>query len=256
MKKIYYWFAILLSLSGVHSVMAKNWLDIKQSGELRVGVPADYAPLAFFDEQNHLAGFDIDMAQSLGKVLHLNVRFIQSSWPTLSADMKADKFDIAMGGITETPDRKKQFALSSPVLKNGKIALTQCSRLHDFKTPEDIDRRGVRVVVNLGGTNQDYVEKHIRHAEVIRERDNMASLQRIRVRSADTMFTDWLEGEYYQNKEPGIFCISTINILPGTASNKVYMMAKGDRYLLETVNDWLSHGNKIRLARKWHLSVR
>ena len=252
---MYFGFAILLSLSGTHSATAKSWLEIKQSGELRVGVPGDYAPLAFHDKQDHLAGFDIDMAHSLGKVLHLKTRFVLSSWPTISADLAADKFDIAMGGVTETPDRRKKFALSSPVLKNGKIALTQCNRIDDFKSPEDIDRKAVRVVVNPGGTNQDYVDKHIRYAEVIRERDNAASLERIRVRSADIMFTDLLEGDYYQNKEPGVFCVATSNILPGTASNKVYMMAKDNRYLLEAVNNWLSVGNQKRFARKWQLSA-
>jgi len=255
MKKFYFGFAILLLFSATHSATAKSWLEIKQSGELRVGVPGDYAPLAFHDKQGHLAGFDIDMANSLGKVLHLNIQFVLSSWPTLTADLAADKFDIAMGGVTETPDRRKQFALSSPVLKNGKIALTQCSKINDFKSLENIDRKGVRVVVNPGGTNQDYVDRHIRYANVIRERDNAASLQSIRVGSADVMFTDLLEGDHYENKEPGVFCVSTSKILPGTASNKVYMMAKDNQYLLDAVNSWLSDENKSSLVRKWQLSA-
>ncbi|EBW6888011.1 amino acid ABC transporter substrate-binding protein, partial [Salmonella enterica subsp. enterica] len=115
MKKVYFMFVILLSLSGIHSAMAKPWQEIKESKELRVGVPGDYAPLAFHNRQNKLIGFDIDMAYSLGKALHLNILFVPSSWPTLSTDLAADKFDIAMGGITETPGRRKQFALSSPV---------------------------------------------------------------------------------------------------------------------------------------------
>ncbi|ECD5192199.1 transporter substrate-binding domain-containing protein, partial [Salmonella enterica subsp. enterica serovar Java] len=205
----------------------------------------------FHNKQNKLIGFDIDMAYSLGKALHLNILFVPGSWPTLSTDLAADKFDIAMGGITETPGRRKQFALSSPVLKNGKIALTQCNRINDFKSLEDIDRKGVRIVVNPGGTNLDYVDKHIRYADVIREKDNDATLQRIRERSADVMFTDLLEGTYYQNKEPGVFCVSTRSILPDTAGNKVYMMAKDNQYLLDAVNSWLSDENRIILARKW-----
>ncbi|ECG8261320.1 transporter substrate-binding domain-containing protein [Salmonella bongori] len=255
MKKVYLMFALLLSLSGIHSAMAKSWQEIRESGELRVGVPGDYAPLAFHDQQNKLTGFDIDMAYLLGKALHLHIRFVPSSWPTLSADLAADKFDIAMGGVTGTPDRRKQFALSSPVLKNGKIALTQCNRINDFKSLNDIDHKGVRVVVNPGGTNQDYVDKHIRYADVIREKDNTTSLQRIRERSADVMFTDLLEGNYYQHKEQGIFCVSTRRILPGTAGNKVYMMAKDNQHLLEKVNDELSDENRIRLARKWQISI-
>ena len=246
--------AILLSLSGVHSAQAKSWQEIKQSGEIRVGVPGDYAPLAFYDKLGHLVGFDIDMAHYLGKTLHLKTRFVLSSWPALSTDLAADKFDIAMGGVTENPNRRKQFALSSPVLKNGKIALTQCNRVNDFRSLEDIDHKGVRVVVNPGGTNQDYVDKTIRYADIIREKDNVASLQRIRIRSADVMFTDLLEGEYYQTKEPGAFCISTRNILPGTASNKIYMMAKDDPDLLKFINNWLSEGNRSKFAKNWNIS--
>lgn len=171
-------------------------------------MPGDYAPLAFHNKQNKLIGFDIDMAYSLGKACTW-ISCLYRSWPTLSTDPAADKFDIAMGGITETPGRRKQFALSSPVLKNGKIALTQCNRINDFKSLEDIDRKGVRIVVNPCGTNLDYVDKHIRYADVIREKDNDATLQRIRERSADVMFTDLLEGTYYQNKEPCVFCVST-----------------------------------------------
>ncbi len=44
MKKVYFMFVILLSLSGIHSAMAKPWQEIKESKELRVGVPGDYAP--------------------------------------------------------------------------------------------------------------------------------------------------------------------------------------------------------------------
>jgi cyclohexadienyl dehydratase len=43
-------------------------------------------------------GYDVDMAKDLGKRLGLKVSFVTTSWPTLSADLKADKFDIAMGG--------------------------------------------------------------------------------------------------------------------------------------------------------------
>lgn len=254
MIKMLFGVVLLLLLSGIQPAAAKSWQEIKQSGELRVGVPGDYAPLAFYDNQGKLIGFDIDMAHSLSSELQLNVRFVLTSWPTLSADLAADKFDIAMGGVTETPGRRNQFALSSPVVNNGKIALTHCDKAKEFESIEAINRKGVRVIVNPGGTNQDYVDKHIRYAQVIRAQDNADSLQGIRGRSADIMFTDLIEGHYYQNKEPGIFCVSTRTILPGTASNKVYMMAKDNAYLLDKVNMWLSSGAKNGLAKQWRIS--
>ena len=90
---------------------ARDMNSIQQSGELKVGVPGDYAPLAFHNKAGELVGYDVDMAKDLGKRLGLKVSFVTTSWPTLSADLKADKFDIAMGGVTETAARAKDFAL-------------------------------------------------------------------------------------------------------------------------------------------------
>ncbi|XBS71226.1 transporter substrate-binding domain-containing protein [Acerihabitans sp. KWT182] len=245
---------VLGSLFGIQPVQGRTWQDIRQSGELRIGVPGDYAPLAFVDKQGKLAGFDIDMARSLGHELRLNVSFVPSDWPNLSSDLAADKFDMAMGGVTETPDRKARFALSAPVMKNGKIALTRCDRVGIFSKPEAIDRAGVRVIVNPGGTNQAYVDSQIKYAAIIRTQNNIASLQGIRDGSADIMFTDLIEGNYYQNQEPGIFCVASRDILPGTAGYKVYMMAKDKPFLLEAVNKLLAGGAKIRLAKQWRLA--
>lgn len=99
---------------------ARDMQSIEHSGELKVGVPGDYAPLAFRNAAGELQGYDVDMARDLGRTLGLKVSFVYTSWPALAADLQADKFDIAMGGVTETPARAQAFALSHPVVANGK----------------------------------------------------------------------------------------------------------------------------------------
>ncbi|WP_392432182.1 transporter substrate-binding domain-containing protein [Yersinia sp. HM-2024] len=253
MKKLSLGIMILVLISS-QQVLAKSWQEIKKSGELRIGVPGDYAPLAFHDKQGYLVGYDIDMAKSLGESLKLKVNFVPSSWPTLSEDLASNKFDIAMGGVTETPGRAAQFALSSPVVKNGKIALANCQQSQEFPTLEAIDRETVRVIVNPGGTNQSFVDANIKKARIVRTNDNVANLQGIRDKSADIMFTDLIEGNYYQSKEPGVFCVATADILPGTGSYKVYMMSKDNQPLLSKVNQWLAGETKSTLAHKWNIS--
>lgn len=253
MKKLSSVIMILVLISS-QSVLTKNWQEIKQSGELRIGVPGDYAPLAFHDKLGNLTGYDIDMAKSLGDSLKLKINFVPTSWPTLSKDLATDKFDIAMGGITATPDRENQFALSSAVIRNGKIALANCKQSKKFSTLSTIDRQGIRVIVNPGGTNQSFVDKNIKQAHIIRTKDNVANLQGIRDQSADIMFTDLIEGNYYRNKESGIFCIATPEVLPGTSSYKVYMVSKDNQQLLKEVNQWLAGETKSKLAQKWKIS--
>ena len=50
--------------------------SIEHSGELKVGVPGDYAPLAFRNAAGELQGYDVDMARDLGRTLGLKVSFV------------------------------------------------------------------------------------------------------------------------------------------------------------------------------------
>ncbi|WP_434779161.1 transporter substrate-binding domain-containing protein [Neisseria sp. Ec49-e6-T10] len=253
MKKQIYLLTCLLTLFSQVSY-ARSWAQIQETGLIKIGVPADYAPLAFYSPEGQLVGYDIDMANQLGHALNLKVEFIQTSWPTLSEDLLADKFDVAMGGVTATEKRAQQFALSNPVVKNGKVALANCNQAKKYPTLKTIDQSNVRVIVNPGGTNQSYVDQHIKQAHVIRTQDNFANLQGLRDQTADIMFTDLIEADYYQVKEPGILCLATPEVLDGTASHKVYMLSKDNTDLLRQINQWLRGPTKSNLAKKWQLS--
>ncbi|HBQ6884426.1 TPA: transporter substrate-binding domain-containing protein, partial [Klebsiella pneumoniae] len=200
-----------------------------------------------------LQGYDVDMARDLGRTLGLKVSFVYTSWPALAADLQADKFDIAMGGVTETPARAQAFALSHPVVANGKIALANCQAAPRLGSLEKIDRPDVKVIVNPGGTNQSFVDEHIKQAQIIRVQNNVDNLQALRQKTADMMVTDLIEGDYYQSKEPGVFCVANETPFAGTASNKVYMMSKDNPALLEKVNQWLDSQDKEVLKRKWKI---
>ncbi|SUB83437.1 Cyclohexadienyl dehydratase precursor [Pragia fontium] len=245
-------FGAILILSCMQ-VQARNMEAIQQSGTLKVGVPGDYAPLAYRNASGALEGYDIDMANALGKHLNLKVDFVITSWPSLSNDLAADKFDVAMGGVTATAKREAEFGLTKPIVANGKIALASCAVAKELPDLEKIDQPKVKVVVNPGGTNQSFVDSHIKQAQVIRVKDNFDNLQALRDKTADIMVTDLIEGDYYQNKEPNVLCIATEKPFAGTESYKVYMMKKDNAQLLESINTWLQGETKSQLAKKWKI---
>lgn len=243
----------LLALN-TQQVQARTWQEIQQSGVLKVGLTEDYAPLSFHAKSGKLEGFAVDMTSALAKSLHLKVQFIKTTWPSLSQDLAADKFDLAAGGVTRTKKRAEQFLLSDPVAKNGKIILSNCHNNKPLSTLKDIDKPSVKVIVNPGGTNQTYVDDHIKNADIILTKNNFANLQGIRDRSADAMITDLIEGNYYQLHEKGVFCVSSKTILAGTSSVKVYMMKKDNSHLLKKVNNWLQGNESSTLAQRWGIA--
>ncbi|MCX8656512.1 transporter substrate-binding domain-containing protein [Gilliamella sp. B2840] len=248
MKKVSTIMALLLC-SGL--AQARTYDEIINSGFLKIGVPADYAPLAFYNSQEKLVGFDVDMAKELAKRLNVTPVFYLTSWPTLSQDLANDNYDVAMGGVTYTRERAEKFLLSDEIVKNGKVALAACEVASKLSNLDKIDQPGVKVVVNPGGTNESFVNNNIHTAQVIRVENNFDNIQALRDKKADLMVTDLIEGQYYQYKEPNVLCLATNAPFKGTESYKAYMVQLGNQKLLDVINSWLPHSNKQQLAVKW-----
>lgn len=81
---------------------------IKARGTLRVSTDANYAPQSFFDEATkQWTGFDIDVATELAKRLGVKVEFVTPDWSAITAGNWADRWDISVGSMTITEERKK-----------------------------------------------------------------------------------------------------------------------------------------------------
>ena len=101
--------------------------DIIKRGTLRVGTTGDYLPFTYLDKAtSKFRGFDVDMAEALGKALGVRVEFVQTAWPQLMKDFEADNFDVAMGGVSITLDRQKKGMFSTPIMREGKTPIARC----------------------------------------------------------------------------------------------------------------------------------
>src|SRR5579864_536211 len=100
--------ALLFLAAPAASAQQPSRLDaIVKRGTLRVGMTGDYLPFSSFDQATStFRGFDVEMAEALGKALGVKVEYVRTAWPRLTGDFETDRFDIAMGGISITPDRQ------------------------------------------------------------------------------------------------------------------------------------------------------
>ena len=87
---------------------------IMKGGVLRVGLTGDYRPFSFVEASGEVEGVDVDMAMSLAQSLGVRLEIVRTSWSTLKSDLEANRFDIAMGGITITLDRQRIGLFSNP----------------------------------------------------------------------------------------------------------------------------------------------
>ncbi len=240
---------LLAALAGIEQMPTPALQRITATGVLRVGVTGDYAPFSL-ESGGTLAGADIELARELAGHLHAQPVFIRTSWDAVLDDLRANEFDLAMGGVSVTPERQAQAAFSLPYASGGKTIIARCrdaARYHDLAA---IDRAQVRVIVNPGGTNERYVRANVHKARIRVYPDNRTIFDEIRAGRADVMITDDTEVDLQTHRHPDL-CRAYSGIL--TTADKAILMPK-DAPFIEAVNAWLreqvSAGVPARLLRQ------
>jgi cyclohexadienyl dehydratase len=228
----------LLMLVSAQAQQPSRLDDIVKRGTLRVGMTGDYLPFTYLDKATQkFRGFDVDMAEALGKALGVKVDYVQTAWPQLTGDFEADKFDIAMGGISITLDRQKKGMFSTPIMREGKTPIARCADKDKYATLSDIDRSGVRVIVNPGGTNERFARAHVKNTEIRVYNDNVTIFDQIAKGDADLMMTDASETRYQQKLHAGVLCAVHPD-QPFDFAEKAYWLQR-DAALKDFVDQWL-----------------
>lgn len=133
----------MLGLGGLFPHAEASKLDEVQSrGCLLVGTTGDYKPMSYLNrETGRYEGFDTEASELLAQSLGVQVKFIPTTWSTLTADTLAGKFDIAMCGITRTLAREQKMAQSNGYLVFGKTILCRKDDAKKFKTLADMNKK-------------------------------------------------------------------------------------------------------------------
>ena len=231
--------------------------EIVQRDTLLVGTTGDYRPLSFCEPDGTYWGFGIDVAGEIAKSLGVGVKFVKTSWPTLTADVLAEPqtFDLAIGGITITDTRKETMLMSEGYLANGKTILCRASERDRFMSLADIDKPEVRVMVNPGGLNEKFANENLTHATIVVHQKNEEIPTLIAEGAADVMITEITEAPYYVQTDSRL--AAPLLDKPFTHGEIGVLMQKGQEDLLQMVNSRLqkmkSDGTLRRLHEKYGL---
>jgi cyclohexadienyl dehydratase len=210
--------------------------QIVATGQLRVGTTGDYSPFSYLKGDTY-EGIDIELAQDLAASLGVELSLIKTSWPTLMEDLENGAFDIGMSGISKNLQRQKSALFSYSYHSGGKTPIVRCENTAKFSKLELIDLATTRLIVNPGGTNEQFVRKNIKNANILIHENNRTIFDEIVAGRADIMITDALEVTV-QAQSHSELCAA----MPGETlsfQEKAFLLPR-DMIWQQYVNGWLS----------------
>ncbi len=226
---------------------------IIERGTINVGTTGDYRPFSYLRTDGSFEGMDIDTAHALGEALGVEVRFVKTSWPELVAGIHQGRYDIAMSGINRTLERQKVVGLTDAYFTLGKCPLIRKSDRERFPNLEAIDRPGVKIGVNPGGTNEAFVREHIQNAVIIVIENNLAIPNAVASAKVDVMITDNVEAVLAARENELLHAVSPD--APLTHDELSYMLPRGDPAFRNWLDLWIHRmkltGELDRIRQKW-----
>ena len=227
----------MLMLSTVGTVFAGHLEDIAARGTIRIGTTGDYIPMSYRNPQTGAyEGIDAELSQLIADSLGVKIEYVPTSWPTLTADTLAGKFDIALCGISRNYARAKTMAMSDAYGEGafGKTILCRKSDAKKYQSLADIDKPEVRVMINPGGTNEKFAHANLKKAKLIVHQENADIPRQVAEGNADIMITETVEAARYIELNDKL--AAPLMKAPFTRHSCGILMQKGDQEFLNYIN--------------------
>ena len=117
MKKI---LSIILSIIMLFSMGTVAFADgvngPMQKAKIKVGISADFPPFEYYNENEELYGFDVDLMNYIGERIGFDIEFVNVSFDQLFSAVMDGEVACAISGIAITEERKNVIDYTIPYL--------------------------------------------------------------------------------------------------------------------------------------------
>ena len=97
---------------------------IKEKGTLVIGITL-FDPMNFEDADGKMIGFDTELAEAVCKKLGVTPEFKTIDWGTKTVTLSQKKIDCIWNGMTITPEREENMAISIPYMQNKQVKVVK-----------------------------------------------------------------------------------------------------------------------------------
>lgn len=220
---------------------------IKENGKLVIGTEASYRPFEYYDNNDNIIGFDIDIARAIAEELGVELEIKDIAFDGLLPSLNTKKFDMVIAAMTITDERKNAVDFSESYFNAGQV-ISVLEDNNQIKSVEDLE--GKKVGVQLG-TTADITMSEMDSIEVSRYEQMTQAFIDLRNGRIDAVANDLPVAAEYIKKKDGVKIVGK----PFTQENFGIAVRKEDNKLEEEINNALQaikeNGKYDEIYEKW-----
>lgn len=228
---------------------------------LRVGFNAAFPPFESVNDKGEFEGFDVDLANALGKELGMKVEFTDVAWETIFAGLLAKKYDVIISGVTITDERKEKMNFSDPYFEAGQVIMVRkdydgIKSEKDFagkKLGVQISTTADEVLTRMQEGTGEYAGKKVDIKEIKRYDNYPQAFLDLQNGNLDAVVVDLPVGVPYANKHADK--VKLVSDKPFVAEYTGIALRKEDTDLLNKINAALKKfkedGTYQQIYDKW-----
>lgn len=243
------------------SLKVKAPAEISQAGRLTACADISFPPMEYFESGSSTpTGFDVTLADAVGKAWGVGVAFKNTSFDGLLPAMASGRCDIVWSAIFVTSERTKRYA-AVPYYKTARVLLVAKGNPKGITSPDDL---AGKTVATEAGTS--YVKSLQQLRAKLQSQGKSLNLQtypkasdaaqQLIVGRADAVLTQDTEAAYREKSSPGKFEVGYT--YPADDTFGVYLK-KNDAQLKTALSkafaELKTDGTLAKLATQWNLST-
>lgn len=137
-------------------------IDDSYTEFITMGTSADYPPYEWpktVDGKVTLVGIDIEIAKEIAKKVGKNLRVINKNFDFLIEDLKNNKVDFVMAGMTITEDRAKVVNFSDYYYEAENVLVVNKKNQDIYNTIDSLNQKNKKVATQSGTVQIDAIEE-------------------------------------------------------------------------------------------------
>ena len=234
--------------SGSQGPSESHLQKVLSSHKIRIGVQTEAAPWGVRESDGSYQGFDIDIANALGKALGAKVQFVPETNESRIPSIQADKVDVVIASFTASDDRSQQVEFTIPYAAGGTlIAVPKDSPIHSYA-----DLAGKSISASRGSIGEGILENEFPQAKPALFNSFADSVQALKSGKVDGLIENNVIVPDLVHKDPNL------RVLDGPVLDPALMafgIQQGDeiwqQYLDNFIRNYNVSGENEKASEKW-----